>query len=69
MRLLNGMKMFGHALEIKAFERTNQLIKEFYEYKKHEIMKAHTENGGTLILFFWGYFFQVSFILVIKFFS
>ena len=43
--------MFGHALEIKAFERTNQLIKEFYEYKKHEIMKAHTENGGTLILF------------------
>lgn len=44
MRLLNGMKMFGHSLEIKAFERTNSLIKEFYEMKKQQIMANNSEQ-------------------------
>lgn len=47
MRLQNGMKMFGHSLEIKAFERTNGLIKEFYEMKKQQIMAGVHESPLT----------------------
>jgi hypothetical protein len=43
MRLLNGMKMFGHSLEIKPFEKTHLLIREFYELKKQEIMTNRSD--------------------------
>lgn len=36
-RLLHGMKVFGHPMEIKTFDQTNMLIRNFYEYKKAEM--------------------------------